>query len=216
MHGASKKDFLCWRKEGEKYCAYTSLFSWWLWPGYIYIHVYVCIHIYAHIYIYIYTYTYTHIHTYTVSLIPPVCLNVDVHIWISISMHIYVCVTICVYIYTHTCIYVWDNSHGVSVTHIPLKQGRAKGTQKIYRAFVFRKRATIYRALLRKVTYKDTLWRIYKAFAIMCVNVIKRALCAKYLWLWSKKPSVQNMCDCDQKSLMWVICATVILWGGYG
>ena len=97
--------------------------------------IYICIHTYIHIYMYIYipTYIYTYIHIYTYTY---TCTYVyNIYIWIYIPTYLY----ICIHIYC-----IWT---------APTGWRRLIGSPKLQ--IIFHKRATKYRSLLRKMTYKD-------------------------------------------------------------
>jgi len=120
---------------------------------YMYICIYICIYTYTNIYIYIYIYIYVYI-----------------YIYLCIYTYIYICVclwNVCTYKFVHLCnnIYVYTYAHKFIVyTHINIgvsKNARIS-IQIVLESYVvdkmqviFRKRATNYRALLRKETCTD-------------------------------------------------------------
>ena len=109
-------------------------------------HVYIYTYIYIHIYIYIYIYKY-------------------IYMYIYVYVHIYTCTHICIYIHEYLYTYVYTHSylHIYLCIYIPLPNCYTRVKHTGWRRFIgspklqiiFHKRATKYRSLLRKMTYKD-------------------------------------------------------------
>jgi len=128
------------------------------------IYIYVYIHIYVYIYIYMYIYLYKYIYIYIYLYI---CIYIYISMYIYIHIHMCVSLEICTYKFVHLCnnIYVYTYAHKFIVyTHINIgvsKNARIS-IQIVLESYVvdkmqviFRKRATNYRALLRKETCTD-------------------------------------------------------------
>jgi len=110
-----------------------------------------------------------------------VCLCVCLYV-IYVCMYLYICACICVYrylsthIHSNTYIYIYIYRH----TDVDTVWWRLIGCLKLQ--FIFRKRATNYRALVRKMTSEDKAsyestppcTKIYKCMCYMCVCV--------YIW----------------------------------
>ena len=94
-------------------------------------YIYICTHTHTHTYICIYVYTQIHIYMY-------ICVYTKVHTYMYI----------CVYKYTYSC-----NLQVLKRYATGTGWRRIIGSPKLQ--IIFHKRATKYRSLLRKMTYKD-------------------------------------------------------------
>jgi len=90
------------------------------------IYIYICIHIYLHMHMYIH-----------------------IHIYIYIYIYIYTCIHVCI----HTYIYIDTNMCQCIYIYTSTGWRRLIGSPKLQ--IIFHKRATKYRAILQKMTYKD-------------------------------------------------------------
>ena len=111
----------------------------------------ICIHI--HVYIYMYIYMYEYMYTYT-------CIDICMYIYMYTYMYIYIHLYIYVYIYMYIymCTYMSSDSYRERRQMYPgiaIATGwrRLIGSPKLQ--IIFHKRATKYRSLLQKITYKD-------------------------------------------------------------
>ena len=119
----------------------------------IYIYIYMCIRTHIYIYVYIYIYTYVCIYIYMFTYI---CCNRRV---MSLLQLVYTHVHVCAYIYMYICIYIYTHTHLSSCVCIFKNFSIATGWRRLIGCLklqvIIRKRATNYRALLRKMTYED-------------------------------------------------------------
>ena len=107
----------------------------------IYIHVFTCIYMYIYIYIYIYMYVYIYIY---------MCVCIYIHTYVHMRIYIYAYV-LYTYIYTYR---IFPHIHRIQKnTMLHTGWRRLIGSPKLQ--IIFHKRATKYRALLRKMNYKD-------------------------------------------------------------
>jgi len=123
---------------------------------YVLTRIYICIYTYVfylYVYVYTYTYTYTCIYLYTLPAnVPSQCIHTYIYTYTKIYMRAYTCTYIHIYthIYVHMCIHMHLHIH---VYICIIRWRRPIGCLKL--RVIFRKRATNYRALLRKITYND-------------------------------------------------------------
>ena len=126
-------------------CMYTYTFT----HIYIYIYTFMCVYIYIYIYIHIYICTYIHTCIYE---------YICIHIYIYIYIHIHTC-----YTYMHALRAQEARiPHGTHLRECIMHHTgwrRFIGFPKLH--VIFHKRATIHRALLRKMTYEDK-YRTYR------------------------------------------------------
>ena len=99
-----------------------------------------------HVCIYVYTHMYTHIY---IHMYVYICM----HIYVYVFVYIYMCWCVRVHTYLHMYIYVWYKDIYALVMTVDTGWRRLIGCLKLQ--VIFRKRATNYRALLRKITYED-------------------------------------------------------------
>ena len=106
--------------------------------------MYICIYIYTHLEMYINIYCHVHSHTLTHTSCLWGLINVTRS---NSSKKNNICV--CTYIYMHIYVYTYTQEH----IYVYTGWRRLIGSPKLQ--IIFHKRATKYRSLLRKMTYKD-------------------------------------------------------------
>jgi len=99
-----------------------------------------------------------------------ICMFVEsLHVYISVELHVCVCVCVCVCVGKSSCF--------LPCPKIRSGWRRPRGCLKLQD--IFRKRATNYRALLRKITHKEKA--SYDSTPLCTIEAIRVCICAVYI-----------------------------------